>query len=275
MIRSAVVRVTRSIAGVALGAALAVFAWAIPEHASAHALVDEGRRLYEEEADFVAALDVLGRAAAGTDLSADDLVDLFETRALVYLAMGRDDDMRADLRRLAAIRPDHALPSTTPPDVVAAFADLRASSPGAPRLTATLEPSALGVTITVRLDNDPAGLVREVRISGRAPGGDWERATGAPLFVATPSGGVVEYYAEAVGPGGAVIARSGEASAPLRAAPISAAAGSGGGGDEVWPWIVGGAGAAVVVAVVVTVVVLTTSGGGASGTDVSPFVVRF
>ncbi|MFO0683173.1 MAG: hypothetical protein U0234_14040 [Sandaracinus sp.] len=267
-------RVTRSIAVVALGGVLAVLSGVAPQHAWAHPLVDEGRRLYEEEADFVAALDVLGRAAAGSDLSADDLVDLFETRALVYLAMGRDEDMRADLRRLAAIRPDHALPSTTPPDVVAAFADLRASSPGAPRLTATIEPSALGVTITVRLDNDPAGLVREVRISGRAPGGDWERATGAPLFVATPSGGVVEYYAEAVGPGGAVIARSGEASAPLRAAPTAPIA-AGGGGDEVWPWIVGGAGAAVVVAVVVTVVVLTTSGGGASGTDVSPFVVRF
>ncbi len=273
MIRSCLVRVTRSLASLVLGASVALATWVAPGHAAAHALVDEGRRLYEEEADFVAALDVLGRAAAGDDLVVDDVVSLFETRALVYLAMGRQDDMRADLRRLAAIRTDHALPSGAPPDVVAAFAEIRATSAGPPRLSASTEASALGVTVSVRVDDDALDLVREVRITGRVAGGEWEHATGAPLFVATPSGGVVEYYAEAIGPGGAVIARTGEPSAPLRAAPVVAAAATGG-GEPTWPWVVGGVGAALVVAVVVTVVVLT-AGGGQSGTDVAPFTVRF
>ncbi len=269
MIRSRIVVVTRS---------LAPALWAIvlslaPARAAAHELVDEGRRLYEE-AEFVAALDVLGRAVAGSDLDVEDVVLVFETRALVHLAMGQADAMREDLRRLAAIRPDHALPSVAPPDLVTAFAEVRAASAGAPRVPLTTEATTLGVTVTARVENDSASLVREVRISGRAAGGaSWERATGAPLFVPTPEGEVVEYYAEAIGPGGAVIARTGEEDAPLRAAPAAVAAAPSG-GMEAWPWIVGGVGVAVVAAVVVTVVVLST-GGGQSGTDVAPFTVRF
>lgn len=270
MIRSRSVSVTRSLAPAALVALLCGLA---PARAAAHELVDEGRRLYEE-AEFVAALDVLGRAVAGSDLDLDDVVSVFETRALVHLAMGQPDAMREDLRRLAAIRPDHALPSVAPPDMVSAFAEIRAASSGAPRLAASTEAAALGVTITARVENDAVSLVREVRVSGRAVGSAaWERATGAPLFVPTPDGEVVEYFAEAIGPGGAVIARTGDEHAPLRAAPAAVAAAPSG-GMEAWPWIVGGVGVAVVAAVVVTVVVLTT-GGGQSGTDVAPFTVRF
>lgn len=268
MIRSCVVVVTRSIA---VGAALVALVAFTPGRAAAHALVDEGRRLYEE-ADFVASLDVLGRAAAGDDLSVDDLADLFEVRALVHLAMGNGEQMREDLRRLAAIRPEHALPAVAPPDVVSAFAELRTASSGSPRLTASTESTALGVTVTVRLENDPLSLVREVRISGRTTGGAWERATDAPLFVPTPAREIVEYYAEAIGPGGAVIASSGRAGEPLRAAPVVVAE-TGGGGLEAWPFIVAGAGVVVAVVVIVTVVVVT--GEGSNETDVAPFTIRF
>lgn len=238
---------------------------AAPAIASAHELVDEGQRLYEE-ADFVAALDALARAEAATDLSLEDLTHLFETRALVHLAMNNADAMRADLRRLAAVAPDHRLPRTVPPDVVRAFAEIRAEGGGALRVLATTDASSAGVTITVRVDNDAAEIVRAVRTFGRIAGGEYLRAQDAPLLV--PGSGVVEYYAEAIGPGGVVLARSGSADAPLSAAGR-------GGGDEAWPWVLVGVGVAVVAAVVITVVLLTTQPSGQAQTVVSPFTVRF
>lgn len=238
--------------------------------ARAHALVDEGRRLYEE-AEFVAALDALGRATAGTDLTRADLEELLELRALVHSGLGDEAAVRADLQALAVIAPDHTLHRGIPPDVQRAFAEIRGSSSGPPRLLITPEASSGGVTIRVAVDNDWAHLVRAVRIRGRALEGTFSEAIDAPLFVATPNGEVVRYYAEAVGPGGAVIASSGSESAPLEAAGSAAVAGT---GLDPWPFVIGGA-AAVVVGVVIAVVVVTTSGTGQPTTAVSPFTVRF
>jgi hypothetical protein len=247
----------------------AAAAWASPARVLAHPLVDEGQRLYEE-AEFVAALDALGRADHATDLEREDLERLFEIRALVHLAMGNTDAMRTDLQRLAALAPDHSLPRSAPPDVARAFAEIRGQSPGAVRVLATTEASPAGVTIAARAENDWASIVRTVRVSGRVQGApSWEHATDAPLLVAT-SGGVVEYYAEAIGPGGVVVARTGSASEPLRAA----GAGGGGGGGEAWPWVLVALGVAVVAGGVVVGVVLGTES-GTPVTQVEPFTVRF
>lgn len=112
-----------------------------------------------------------------------------------------------------------------------------------------------------------------MRTSGRVRGAtEWETVRDAPLMVAGGSDDVIEYYAEAIGPGGAVLARAGTATEPLRAAGPAVA--TGGGGDEVWPWIVGGAAVLVVAGAIVTAVVLTSSSGTVS-TQLEPFVVRF
>ena len=63
-----------------------------------------------------ATVDAFARAEAATDLTLDDLVQLFATRALVHLAMDNRGAMAADLARLLALAPDHELDPRTAPD---------------------------------------------------------------------------------------------------------------------------------------------------------------
>lgn len=251
-------------------------ALAVPSIARAHALVDEGRRLYEE-AEFVEALDVLGRAASGDDLTLPELVELLELRALVHSAVGDEPAVREDLRTLAAVAPEHTLPRGMPPDVQRMFTEIRASATGSPRLIAT--PSVAGpatgngVIVEVQVENDWASVVRAVRIRGRAEGGSYAEAVDAPLFVAAPLGAVISYYAEAIGPGGAVIATAGSEAAPLSYAGAEARSGEGGGLDP-WPFVIAG-GAALVLGAVIAIVAVAATSTPSNTTQVEPFVVRF
>ncbi len=254
--------------------AIAALALLSPCEVRAHALVDEGRRLYEE-AEFVEALDVLGRAASGDELELPDLIELLELRALVHSAVGDEPAVREDLRTLAAVAPEHTLPRGMPPDVQRTFTEIRASATGSPRLVAT--PSVAGpatgngVVIEVRVENDWASVVRAVRIRGRAEG-DYLEAVDAPLFVAAPLGAVITYYAEAIGPGGAIIATAGSAEAPLSYAGAEERPGEG--GIDPIPFVIAG-GAALALGAIIAIVVVATSGPTSDTTQVEPFVVRF
>lgn len=268
-----VLRATSSGRSVTTALALAAMVvWLEPATAHAHELVDEGRRLYEE-AEFVAALDVLGRATAGDSLTSEDLPPLLELRALVHTALGDTAAAEEDLRVLAAIAPDHTMGREIPPDLSRAFASIRAGSDGSPRLRATPTATAQGVIVEVTLENDWASVVRAVRIRARAgETGAYTEAVDAPLLVGTPMGEAVSYYAEAIGPGGAVVARVGTEAEPLRFAAATTTE-TGGGGIDPIPFIIAG-GAAVAVGVIIAVIVVTTSS-GAPNTVVEPFTVRF
>jgi tetratricopeptide (TPR) repeat protein len=253
-----------------------------PDFVLAHPLVDEARGHYEM-AEFDAALATFARAEEADDLSVEDLAALFATRALVYLALDNRDAMNADLERLVSVAPDYDLDSRVPPDIRRGHAEMRARSPGPLRLRASPEPSAAGVTIEAHAERDAANLVREVRIRGRVAGAShWESAVDAPLLVPASGSDVVEYYVEAVGPGGAVLAESGRESAPLRASasardgalvvPPGAGESDDDEGGGAWLWI-GLGGAAAVGAAVVAILLL--SGGGDPDTQVEPFTVSF
>lgn len=252
------------VAGVSLGWAGTAFA---------NAEVDEGRRLFEE-AEFLEALDAFARAEAAEDLTEDELVALLETRALVHLAMGNEEPMRADLARLVTVAPEHALDRRAPPEVRRAYAEVRSQSSGPVRLSVSPTPVATGVSIEASAQNDAQRLVRRVRIFGRAQGaGSWERADDAPLLVT--ASGVVEYYAQAIGPGGVVLASSGSDDAPLRTSGSADEAAAGGGGDDtVLIAILVVVGVLVVAGGVTTGVILGTSG-GSDQTQLQPFTVRF
>lgn len=221
----------------------ATIASLVCQSASAHPLVDEGRAAYEQ-AEFVAALEALARAEAADDLVVQDLVELYELRAVVHLAMRNAEAMSADLRRLVAIAPDHSIDARAPPEVRRAFEDARSAAGGALRLVVEARSRASGVTISAEARNDGENLVREIRIVGRARGGEWETVSDAPLLVA--GDGIVEYYVEAVGPGGAVLESRGTADDPLRAAPEDATAPEtdedDGGGPSGWIFVGIGAG---------------------------------
>lgn len=254
-------------------------AWALPlgvalslvlgtGRAHAHPLVDEGRRLYEEEANFTGALDALGRAEAQDDLTREELVVLLETRAIVHVATGDQDAMRADVRRLVAIAPEHDLGPHAHPDLARAIAAERARGHGALRLVPRTESAEAGLTIVVDVENDWASVVREVRIAGRPSGAsEWQHAVDAPLLIASAGAATIEYHAEAIGPGGVVLARTGTPDAPLRAAA------PGSGGVEAWPFVLAGVGALLVGGAIVTAVLVTSN--APATTQVAPFTVRF
>ncbi len=244
--------------------------------ASAHPLVDEGIERYQD-ADFRGALDLLSRAEAAGDLSRADLADLFHARALVHFAMSDREAMAQDLSLLAALQPDRAMGREVPPAVREAFQQALTDSEGAPEIAVTTTPVAGGLQVRVEVVSGDRALVRGVRLAARPEGADWTRFDGDSLQVPATEGATVDYFAEAVGPGGAVVASAGTESEPRSVVVTSPVAepGQGSGpldGDgAVWlvdgdgaVWLAVGVGAAVVViaAVVIAVVLLTTGGSG-------------
>ena len=98
-----------------------------PTSARAHPMLERAVVAYEE-ADFERALRTFDMAAANADLSVEELLQVFEMRALVHHALGDDASMRADLERLVAVRASYQLGRLAPPSVRAAFEVREASA---------------------------------------------------------------------------------------------------------------------------------------------------
>ena len=256
--------------------------------ASGHPLVDAGRARLDE-ADFRGAIDALRQAEAATDLSLADLEEMLEVRALVLLGLGDAAAMEHDLLALATIAPSHRFTREAPPEVHEAFDRIGSAEPGRVAIEVELAPHQDVVVLQGRVLGDPAGLVRELRLYGRTGAGTWRSASNGSLRLPASPGVVVEYRGEAIGPGGAVLARAGSPSSPLvermavASGQRSARAARGEGarprarrhaqGSSPWPWIGAGA-AAVVVAAVVTALAVSSSGAGGTR-PTSPSVQGF
>lgn len=225
-------------------------------------------RAHLERAEFAQALTALEEAAGSTDLTEAEVVHLAELRALAHHAIGEDGQMRSDLLLLALLEPEHSFDPAVPPAVRRAF-DRLAGEVREPRLRVDVQNVPGGARVVARLE-EPSQVVRAVRVLSRVPGGTWLTSDGE-LQVPAAAGTTLELYAEAVGPGGWVLAREGSASEPLTARVAAAAAAPPSAappmtpeeeqesGDAVWPFLVGGAALAAAVAVVVALLV-TSSG---------------
>jgi hypothetical protein len=112
--------------------------WVLPSTARAHPMLDRAVAAYEE-ADFEEALRTFDMAARNADLSVEELLQLFEMRALVHHALGDEASMRADLRRLVAVRGSYQLSRLAPPSVRAVFEEIRAVSTGAESVELRIE----------------------------------------------------------------------------------------------------------------------------------------
>jgi hypothetical protein len=238
---------------------------------------------HADTADFEAALSAFDEAEQAAVLSRDDLAVLFGHRAVVHFAVGDRDAMEADLRRLAAVRPGASLPRTAPPPVREAYRTLESQAPL--RVSAKAAPLDGGLQVRAGTTGDPGGLVRHTRVAARAHGHrTWSASEAGVVAVLARPGHIVEWYAEAIGPGGVVLDARGSAENPVRsraggAAAPSVAEADGPLADAVasedrsrpspW-WWVGTGTAAVVVGVVATSVALTRSSGAAHTTVSSP-----
>ena len=215
------------------------------------------------EAEFEAALEALAAAEARGPLTRDELVTLLQERALVRFALGDHDAMREDVGRLAVLAPNLVLPPTSPPQIRAAFEEQRLGE--ALEVEADATRTDASVTVRVRVTGEDRGLARGLRVRARAGDAPYEAREGSEVTFAVPRDVALDWYAELLGPGGAVIASVGDAERPRRAGPEAPALALGqapSGGDDglVWGLALGGAGLAVVAAVAVGVAVAMSSG---------------
>jgi hypothetical protein len=238
---------------------VAVFAvLLLPGLARAHPALDAARDRFEG-GDLLGALEVCEEAERRTDLSRRDLERMFELRSLIYRILGDEAAVEAELTRLASIAPEHRFSDEVPPELRETFARARARLTGPIEVEIHGEPAAAGVTLGATVDNDPAGLVRRIRLFGRRDGALWQERDDALVLAA--EGAPVEAYAEAVGPGGAVLARHGSREEPIE---IDAGGAVSDGRRSPWPWVGLGAGLAAATVAVVLIVVL---GGGGNATQ--------
>jgi hypothetical protein len=119
-----------------------------------------------EEANFDAALQMFDTAARNADLSVEELLELFEMRALVHHALGDQAAMQADLRRLNAVRPSYELGRLAPPPVRDAFEEVRKNHAGAKGVELRLDENDFDGSpwMSARVLRLPEGLVDHVTL---------------------------------------------------------------------------------------------------------------
>jgi len=236
---------------------------ALPARAFAHENVDAARQLYEE-AEFARAGQQLDAAEASGSLTRDDLVQLLELRMYLHLAISGQASLRSDLIRIVTLDPAYRPGDEAPPEVAETLSAVQGELSGPLTLRASAALSGSSVRVEGTVDNDPLAVTREVRITARI--GETEPTVGpSPLEIPARSGDVVAYWAEALGPGAAVLAGHGDANAPLLfpegGEPLIVE-----GGDEVMGWIIVGVVAGVLLAggAVTLGVVLSSESSGQS-----------
>jgi len=251
---------------VRLAIAMVVFA------SVASAQLDQART-HLANADFARAVRAYDRAEANDTLDRDALVSLYEGRATAHWALGHEDLARSDLRALGSIDPEHTFPPEAPPALREAFTQ---SAHDAIRMSITVDRSSSSTTVSAEVNADPAGLVRSLRWHGRVADGEWQTEASATMTIDSDH---VEAYVEAIGPGGAVVARADLPAAPVETAeiltpptatptPTTPAPNN----DWLWAGIAIGAGAAVIAIVVIIAIVATLPN---DATQLAPPMLRF
>jgi hypothetical protein len=123
-------------------------------------MLDRAVEAYER-AEFEAALRTFDAAARNADLSVEELLRLFEMRALVYHALGDEAAMRADLGRLVAVRGSYQLSRLAPPSVRAVFDEIRETGTGQNGVELRIEETSIESEpwVVARVLRVPEGLV--------------------------------------------------------------------------------------------------------------------
>lgn len=256
-------------------ALLVLAASMIASSAFAHDDIDEARRLYEE-AELDQALDALARAQ-DNGLTRDELLEMLDLRLVLNLSLGNDDAVTADLRVLAAIDPDHELPPELPPGPQDAFIEIVEATEDSIGVSIEMESSPAAAVFTATTTGDTQSLISSIRIRARTPNGLWAEDNNELVLPLTSSLDVY-YYAEALGPGGAVLATRGSEDEPLvaRYAPRGEEEDDSGGGGLSSGAIIGiGVGVAALVALAVLVAVLGRGGDGPDSFQPSNPMVEF
>lgn len=193
-----------------LGFLLALLA---PGSVHAHPRVERAVEL-ARMANFEAALHAFEEAEAAEDLQRDDLLELYEARALVHFALSNHVELEADLGRLASLDPERQLGGEFPPEIATTFRELAAEQPGLLTVVVTPSTDRGRIRLQAHTENDIRQLVTRTTIHGRVDGGPWRRLRGDTLEVDADGLSEIEYYAVAIGAGGVHVAALGSEESP-------------------------------------------------------------
>jgi hypothetical protein len=218
-----------------------VLGWA--SSAAAHPDVDAARAALQD-ARFAEALAALERAEASGTLSRSDLVTLFELEALAH--RGLDDAARVEtaLRTLAVLDRRHEFLPESPPAMRRQFEEIARRAPWSPVVSVHQSATADAIVLRAVVRTDPLRLRRSVRLYTRIGPGAYDVSENAPARVSMAPGSTLEFYAELIGPGGAVLASDGTAAVPRSAGGPEAmfTAGAEESDSFEWGWVALGGG---------------------------------
>lgn len=209
-----------------------------------------------EQAEFQEALALYNRMFRDVRMEREQLVRVLWRRAFVLHIIGDSAAAGRDLTALGSLEPDFNLPPDSPPSLTRAFNSIdRGTRLGVHCSTHALE---VGVHVQCRVVGDPSRLAQHVRVHYRSPTGAWE-VVRAPASLPGPVEGLA-YFGEAVGPGGAVLARDGARDRPHRVASsmVVSDTTASSGDDELYLGLGLGIGAALLVGIIVGVIVVST-----------------
>lgn len=178
-----------------------------------HPQLEDAVRLIGE-ANFEEALAALGEVEGADHLSRGEVVRLIVLRSLVHHALGNERDLDSNLTALASIEPDHTFASNVPPTVQSRFETLQRERDGPLELEVEARRIRGGFQIDARIQGDDSELIEETLIYARLPGGEWVPTEGRTASIPVRGEGAVEYYVDALGPGGAVLLSEGTENEP-------------------------------------------------------------
>lgn len=179
--------------------------------------LDAGIAAYEQ-GEFTAARDELDLAQQEDPLDRPAFVRLLVHRVLVAQPLGDDVLLETALLQLASLDRE-ALEGRAPPALMRRFE--AASEQAGDNLLAVnvaVQASAEEVAFRASTSGDIGALVERIILRTRVRGGEWLEASSN---AAAHPRGEVEYIAQAIGPGGAILAETGTEAAPIQYSPES------------------------------------------------------
>ena len=223
----------------------------------------EGKK-HLDFAEFEAALASFDAALAAPDYDKATLIEIYAMRAVAFFALENIAAAEMSIAALLSIDPEQPPRASYPPQLQRVFARIKGETDGAIGVSASVENQADGVMIRTTVMRDAAAIVQKVIVYYR-PAGDpqWKQIPGRSVRVPLTIDQSVEYFAQAIGPGGVILASQGADEKPLTATRTAPVEKNSGGqpvsSAPVWPWIVGGAALIAAAVAVVLVIVLTSS----------------
>lgn len=159
-----------------------------------------------------------------------DMVEIYELMGLTYAALGQNRKAREAYGRLLMIDPEHRLPDYVAPRMGKALKEARAEHSKSGYIRASdVAPASVTrgdpLTVEVRLENDPLGMVARVRVSYRlkgrtdlhqteVPAGPQARIALDATILGDPQTGEVEYWCTLLDRNGSELGFVGSADAP-------------------------------------------------------------